>query len=547
MKFINVVFTIFILIFIVGSGLAAKSGPIEMRTGANITLDGGKVLASPNGTAATDLWTVQQSWDKINKSGDTMQGVLNVVNGTGQAAASYAQLHAGATAVTVGFADTDYIVSGTAVDEIQAAVDHQYVHGGGDVILAPGNYSGFGSSEFILKRGVRLIGSGAWYSSNATSTHINAVTTFTVTGSTYPAIKVEGGMWTVQNIRAWYPNQVRTNVTMTVYPEFISDTNHYDATGFVIRYVNFGNAYAAVKFDASCGPGEIKDCTGFPRNGIYLDNAWDSITISDVHFHPLWMGLIDPDQSTVAGLPAVIGQIQRYGTAFKVLRNDGGSMTRCFGIYYHEGINITYPAGDMSLSQCMMDGTPHGFVLLGSTHVKLSQCLAYASTAYPTPQVFATDDCGFLIQGVAANGHIGYNSLTDCDVGRSGGDAFTILSSSHNVIQGGTATGWNQASATAYKSAVSVTPADWTAVANGIHNGIYRASNVTGTRGITSTAMYTQISGINVLECNNYSIYLGSGGYYNIVSGSTVISATVNSRDLSTGSDKSHNIGLTFS
>lgn len=69
-----------------------------MASGANITFNGGKLLNLTNGTLLTDPMTVRQGQDKANKSeailksGGTMLGALNVVNGTGQAAASYAQM-----------------------------------------------------------------------------------------------------------------------------------------------------------------------------------------------------------------------------------------------------------------------------------------------------------------------------------------------------------------------------------------------------------------------------------------------------------------------
>ncbi|MFA5312920.1 MAG: hypothetical protein WC375_06365 [Methanomassiliicoccales archaeon] len=126
MKLINVVISIFLLIFIMGSGLAAKSGPIEMRNGANITLDGGKVLGSPNGTAATDLMTVRQGWDKLNNSGGTMTGpiamgsnkITGLTNGSAaQDAVAYSQLQKRVytNGVTVGHsAPAQYIADGSA-------------------------------------------------------------------------------------------------------------------------------------------------------------------------------------------------------------------------------------------------------------------------------------------------------------------------------------------------------------------------------------------------------------------------------------------------
>lgn len=57
MKFINL-FIIFILL--IGLGSAYTSGPIDMRTGANITLSGGYIHGMVNGTAAQDAVTYSQ-------------------------------------------------------------------------------------------------------------------------------------------------------------------------------------------------------------------------------------------------------------------------------------------------------------------------------------------------------------------------------------------------------------------------------------------------------------------------------------------------------
>jgi hypothetical protein len=112
-----------------------------MKPGANITFNGGNVLDLPNGTANTDPMTIWQGRDKLNKSGDTMTGVLNVVNGTGQAAASYAQT----IGVSSIFNVKNYGAAGDGIsddaDNIQLAVDAAANAGGGIVYIPAGNYS----------------------------------------------------------------------------------------------------------------------------------------------------------------------------------------------------------------------------------------------------------------------------------------------------------------------------------------------------------------------------------------------------------------------
>jgi len=68
MKLINIVLIVSILMFVAGVGLAADTGGFTVRSGQNITMQGWKVLNSPNGTASTDLMTVRQGWDKLNKT-----------------------------------------------------------------------------------------------------------------------------------------------------------------------------------------------------------------------------------------------------------------------------------------------------------------------------------------------------------------------------------------------------------------------------------------------------------------------------------------------
>ena len=66
MKFINIILIASILVLLMGGGMAAKSGPIEMRTGANITLDGGYIHGMANGTADQDAVTYSQL---VNRGG----------------------------------------------------------------------------------------------------------------------------------------------------------------------------------------------------------------------------------------------------------------------------------------------------------------------------------------------------------------------------------------------------------------------------------------------------------------------------------------------
>lgn len=143
---------------------------LNMKPNANITFSGGKILNSTNGTDQTDLMTIGQGWDKINDSGDSMRGVLYVVNGTGQAAVSYAQ--------TIGadkkFNVLNYGATGNGItddaDNIQAAIDAAGAAGGGEVVIPAGNYSlatrqttgDAGTHGVILHphSGVRITGAG---------------------------------------------------------------------------------------------------------------------------------------------------------------------------------------------------------------------------------------------------------------------------------------------------------------------------------------------------------------------------------------------------
>jgi hypothetical protein len=77
MKIIDVIMWASILMLI-GSGLAAKNGPIEMRNGANITLDDGWINGAsfPNGTAAQDAVTYSQVINYANR------GMVIVGDGT---------------------------------------------------------------------------------------------------------------------------------------------------------------------------------------------------------------------------------------------------------------------------------------------------------------------------------------------------------------------------------------------------------------------------------------------------------------------------------
>jgi len=61
MKLINIVMIASILMLVVGIGLA-DTGGFTVRSGQNITMQGGKILNSPNGTSETDLMTVVQGF-----------------------------------------------------------------------------------------------------------------------------------------------------------------------------------------------------------------------------------------------------------------------------------------------------------------------------------------------------------------------------------------------------------------------------------------------------------------------------------------------------
>lgn len=169
MKLINIVMIASILMLIVLPVQSGTPGPWLGRHGANITLDdayihgllpgvlpgdapnlaqtwlklnksgdtlgsnlatgGYKIIGSANGVNATDLMTVRQGWDKLNESGGNMTGALYVVNGTGQAAASYAQL----------WDNRDYSVSYDGIIK-QKSTTYYGINGAGTVISSGTNF-----------------------------------------------------------------------------------------------------------------------------------------------------------------------------------------------------------------------------------------------------------------------------------------------------------------------------------------------------------------------------------------------------------------------
>lgn len=101
MKLINIILMASILMLVIaGSGMAAKTGPIEMRTGAGINFDGGNITSLNNITfdasgdpidvngrtisdvgapsSGADVYRLQDSWGKFNDSGENL--LYNVLN-----------------------------------------------------------------------------------------------------------------------------------------------------------------------------------------------------------------------------------------------------------------------------------------------------------------------------------------------------------------------------------------------------------------------------------------------------------------------------------
>jgi hypothetical protein len=75
MKIINI---IVVFMLVIGGCLAASSGPIEIRSGANITLNGGYIRGVTAGYSSLDVMNMAQGWTKLNKSGGTMTGSLAI-------------------------------------------------------------------------------------------------------------------------------------------------------------------------------------------------------------------------------------------------------------------------------------------------------------------------------------------------------------------------------------------------------------------------------------------------------------------------------------
>ncbi|MCK9569726.1 hypothetical protein M0R72_12355 [Candidatus Pacearchaeota archaeon] len=81
MKLINIILVASVLMLVMGGGLAAKSGPIEMREGANITLDGGYIngQSTSYGYSAVVLQDETNVW-AINESGMLIAGPTALAN-----------------------------------------------------------------------------------------------------------------------------------------------------------------------------------------------------------------------------------------------------------------------------------------------------------------------------------------------------------------------------------------------------------------------------------------------------------------------------------
>jgi len=372
MKLINIFIVTTILVLLIGSGMAAKSGPIEMREGANITFYGGKVLGSPDGIAPTDLMTIRQGWDKLNTSGGTMSGdlsmgsnnITDLKNGSDkQDPATYSQLVSASRklGIVVGpgsDADSefyDYVTDG--IDDyvqIQAACDEvspETYDGAGTVTLMPGNYY-LGDNAPSVNVNFRVTlqsmypAAGGAISPHDIDNTIQGIRIF-VNNTTNPAFVCwEGSV--INGLRAFYPKQ-NYNATPVAYAPFIYIAEGCSAE---IRNVDAGNAYRFVDSNQLSCIVRVVDCWGCPiYTGVTMDQQYGGTSIINTGFsvsnYPITNSTIGT-ACTGAGITTNVLFKWMAANAIAIYSNktDGLSIINSGSGGYHVGCQLTQYTSD---------------------------------------------------------------------------------------------------------------------------------------------------------------------------------------------------------
>jgi len=296
-------------------------------------------------------------WSKINKSGDTMTGVLYVINGTGQAAASYAQLLSASKRgeIVVGpVTDHDsafynYCTDGLD-DYVQFAAAAAAARMGDVIFLMPGNYHlGDIAPTVTINFSTQLVGGTRSKVLNTmypfiTESSINGARIF-VSSFAAPAFTCMAGS-TIDGINFFYPGQ-NYNSTPKIYPETI-----YIPPGcaVTVKDVNCGNAYWFINATSSSSTIIVDNCYGFPlKYGIYADGNLGNCRVSKCFFHLNQLPVIN---STVFDSSSVPNRnynllnkwVAQNGVAFYIAQADAIKILDCetggykYGAYF-DGTN----------------------------------------------------------------------------------------------------------------------------------------------------------------------------------------------------------------
>ena len=157
-----------------------------------------------------------------------------------------------------------------------------------------------------------------------------------------PFVTLAGDNATVDGLAFYYPDQVASDPPIA-YPFTIGVDPHQGGAfkfneNVTVQNVLLWNSFNGI--DLASAPSirhSVRDVLGFPLHvGIVIDKCYDVGKLSNIHFNTVW--------STSA---ALVGYVQKHGTAFVFHRTDGELVDRLFSHGYNVGIRLSKaPAPD---------------------------------------------------------------------------------------------------------------------------------------------------------------------------------------------------------
>jgi hypothetical protein len=276
---------------------------------------------------------------------------------------------------------------------------------GAQIVISPGVY--YPGDVDILEIPPFVTVSGCNYPFSGTydealSLTSPEITRICITNTTNIPIKLYNNGSSIEKVSFFYPNQTGAS-TIVEYAATIKIAAHVAVDGVegnVISYVDLGNAYRGIDLGKNAERAIIEHVVGYPlKYGIVqsVDEIYDIIDISDIHFNPKLVGAAGYYDGTI-----IPDWVKANGIALSINRIDGLRVDKFFCIFYNIGINIIGPLYRAHFNAFYLDACNYGIFSGGAT---IGMC------DFSNGHVFCN-----IIAFYVYNGYLYYNSFIGIEI-----------------------------------------------------------------------------------------------------------------------------------